>query len=133
MSTGDARANDFLDAIYGSGHAANIPSTLYVALYYVRPDDDGGGTEASYDTYARVEVDNDDTTFEPAADRRKEVSIDVEFPTPGEDTDEFVAWAIHGHATNDDILTWGRFHDRLTGEEDQPIKIPAGTLAVELV
>lgn len=133
MPTGDDRANDILDAVYGSSHGSSLPGTLYVALYHGRPTEAGGGTEASYDTYSRVALTNNDTNFPPAADRRKEVGVDVEFPVPGEDTSRFVAWGIHGHATNDDLISSGTLADRVAGVEGREVRFPAGSLTIELV
>jgi len=41
-----------LDHVFG-GTAYTAPSTLYVALYTVAPDDTGGGTEVTGGSYAR--------------------------------------------------------------------------------
>jgi len=41
-----------LDQVFG-GTAYTAPSTLYVALYTVAPDDTGGGTEVTGGSYAR--------------------------------------------------------------------------------
>lgn len=130
--TGDDRANDVLDAIYGAGHAANMPATLYFEVYYAEPTDAGGGTPADYPEAARVALTNDSTNFPAATDRRKTIDVDIDLPTPSVDTDTLVAWALHGHATNDDILHWDFFQDAPDGEADTPLKIPAGTLVIEL-
>lgn len=127
MATGDARANDMLDAIYGGGHAAGIPSTVYFTIYTEAPDDDGGGTEAAYTGYARIALTNNDTNFPDAADREKAVAIEIELETPDEDV-TVVAWAFHGHATNDDILTWEFFADPIVAEADKALTIEAGAL-----
>lgn len=134
MSAGSDRANDFLDAVYGSGHASHIPGTVYLTVYHVAPTDDGGGTEASYDTFARVALTNNDTNFPAAADREQPLAVEVSLPTPGEATDDFEAWALHGHVTNDDIMDWAYFPEPIPGAEaGQPIKIDAGDLIITLV
>lgn len=132
MPTGDGRANAVLDAIYGSAHASGFPATVYVALYYASPDGTGGGTEADYDTYARVALTNNDTNFPDAVDREKVVALQIDFPTPGEDTDDFVAWAIHGHVTNDDIIHYEAFTDAVSAADGEPVYIPADTLVITI-
>lgn len=133
MPTGDARANDYLDGVYGSGRSSAFPATVYLALYHVRPSDAGGGTEASYVGYERFAIANNDTNFPPAADRLKELAIDAIFDAPSADTDDFLSWAFHGHLTNDDVINWADFQERLPGEAGQAIKVPAGTLVIEHV
>lgn len=128
MSVGNDYADAYLDAIWGASKAAHIPGTVYITLYYVEPSDAGGGTEADYDTFARVSLTNNGTNFPAAADREKALAIEVDFPTPGEDTDPFVAWGIHGHATNDDLMQWAPFAEPYSAKSGEPVTIEAGAI-----
>lgn len=130
MPVGDTRANDHLDSMLGSDHSSRFPGTVYFTLYYVAPDNDGGGTEASYSGFARVAITNDDTHWPDAVSRQKHNALQIDLATPDADTPEFAAWAIHGHITNDDIIVWNTFDSAFSGTEDSDFYVPAETLVI---
>jgi hypothetical protein len=130
MTTGDDSANDILDSIYGTGHAAAWPSTYYVTLYEVAPTDAGGGTELSYAGFDRVAVANTDANFPAAAAREKVLAVVLEFAVPAADTPDIVAWGIHRHITNDALAHWNLFTQPLAGSAGKDLIIPAETLAI---
>lgn len=81
MSAGDAYENAYLDAAFGSGHAAGFPATVYVALFTAAPNDAGGGTEAAGGSYARVAVTNNTTNWGAASGSQKKNATTIQFPT----------------------------------------------------
>lgn len=100
----DALENEVLDDWLGSGS----PATVWIALYTATPSDAGGGTEVAGNAYARVSVTNNATNWPAAASGSKDNGVAFTFPTAtpsGWGT--VVAFGIHRHATNDDLLYWG--------------------------
>lgn len=131
MPTGkDSRANAILDAIYGGGRAAGFPATVYLAAYYVAPSKSGGGTYASYGSYARVAITNDTTHWPAAANRQKTNALRISFPTPTTDTSPIVALGIHGHATNDDLIHFLVLGDPISALSGEPLYVEAGDLII---
>lgn len=128
---GDDYANLHLDALFGSNHHGDVPSTVYITLYYDPPDDTGGGTEADYAGFVRIAITNDDTSFPPAADRVKELAIEIAFATPASNVGPFRAWAIHGHATDDDLIVGEEFATPITGQAGRAVTIEAGSIVIE--
>lgn len=133
MATGDAHADQVLDFKYGDNRHTDIPATVYMTLYYESPDDSGGGTEVDYAGFARVAIDNDDVSWAAAADREKVLQIEVEFAEPAADTDPIVAWAIHSHITNDEIMDWEEFSTPIGAAADEPLTIEAGSIIISLI
>lgn len=131
MSQGDVRANDLLDSQLGDDHSSRFPATVYAAAYFVAPTDAGGGTEVSGNGYARVAIANTTAKWPDADGRQKTNADDIVFPTPtGDYASEVVAVAIHGHATDDDILHWELLTSPVRPLEDEPMSIPAESLAI---
>lgn len=132
MPVGDTRANAILDAILGSGHAAGFPATVYVALYTAEPDESGGGTEGGYPNYARVAVANTTAQWPAASAREKANANRITFPTPNANSGNFLAVAVHGHATNDDIIAFEVLASPLSALSGEPLYIEAGDLIVTI-
>src|SRR3982751_1272685 len=73
MIVDDAFANSILDALAGTGKAAGLPATMYVALYDGDPSDTGA--EVTGGGYARLgPVSMTSGTMWPAASGRQKVS-----------------------------------------------------------
>ena len=102
----DDLENEILDLVLG-GQAWTPPADVWIALYTVTPADAGGGTEVTGGGYARVQVDNDLVTWAAAVTGIKENAILIAFPQATADWGVVVAFGIHRHATNDDLLYWG--------------------------
>lgn len=125
MPTGDDRANDVLDSIYGSDRSNRFPATVYVALYV-------GGVEGGYSNYDRAAVANTDAEWPDAVSREKTNANQINFPVPAEDTDEFDSVAIHGHATNDDIIHFESLTSPLFAPSGADLYIPAESLVITI-
>ncbi len=85
------------------------PGTVYIALYSVTPDDDGGGTELSGGSYARVAVTNNATNFPASTGGTpavKSIGVDTYFPWASALWDEAVAFAIWDDATAGNEMLW---------------------------
>lgn len=126
MPTGDTRANEFLDAVYGDNRSALFPATVHVAFYSVAPTSAGGGVQYG----ARVAVANTSAEWPDATDREKTNANRISWPTPVADTPELVAVAIHGHATDDDILHWEVLEDPISALAGEPLFIEEETLII---
>jgi hypothetical protein len=130
MPLSDNDCNQLLDSMLGSDHSNRYPATVYWACYTVAPDADGtGGTEGyggAATTYARVAQSNNDTNFPDAVDGEKTNATQVDFPTPDGDTDDIVAFALHRHATNDDVICWEVLESPFGAGAGEPILIEVG-------
>jgi hypothetical protein len=71
-----------------------IPGTYYVALFTVAPNKDGGGTEVSGGSYARVAVTNNTTNWPNAASGRKTNATEIVFPQATANWGTIVAAAL---------------------------------------
>src|SRR5687767_13196714 len=125
MPTGDARANDVLDSIYGDDHGSRFPATYYIEVYEAMPDETGGGTVATYPGYAgRIAIANTTVNWPDAEDRMKTNGVDIALVTPTADGNPIVGAAVHAHATDDDIVHYEAFQSEIETTEDVPITIP---------
>lgn len=104
-----------------------ITGTLYAALFTSFPSYSGGGTEATFDGYARkahaswVSVD----TPPAYAERRNNGAI--EWPASVGGAKGLVAWGLFDAAIGGNLLAWGPFQD---GNGDAaPFALDAGDQA----
>jgi len=102
----DVLENKILDAVLG-GVTYSSPATVWVALYTAAPTDAGGGTECSGGSYARVSKTNNATNWPNASGGAKANGTAITFPAPTGNWGTVLAFAIHDHATADQILYWG--------------------------
>lgn len=106
-------------------------ATLYVALYTVAPTEDGGGTEVSGGSYARVAVTNDVTNFPGAVDGAKSNGVAITFPTATALWGDVVAFGLHSHITNDALVLWGVLDDPENVDDTNTAVFDVGTLQFE--
>jgi len=109
------------------------PVTLYVALYTVAPTEDGGGTEVSGGSYARVAVTNNVTNFPGAVDGAKSNGTAIVFPAATALWGDIVAFGLHSHITNDALVFWGVLDDpvNVSDADVAPASFDVGTLQFE--
>lgn len=93
-SLSDVYENKALDALIGSGRAAAMPATVYVALFTIAPSDSAAGTEVAAADYQRVAVANTDAQWTVAANSEKKNINAIIFPTAGTAWGTVVAYAI---------------------------------------
>ena len=105
-SKSDALENEVLDGVLGGPQLA-LAATVWAALYTAAPTDAGGGTEVTGGSYARVSITNNATNWPAAAAGSKSNGTAIVFPQATANWGTVVAFAIHRHVTNDDILIWG--------------------------
>lgn len=105
-SKSNALENEVLDGVLGGPQLA-LAATVWIALYTTAPTDAGAGVEVSGGSYARVAVTNNATEFPAAAASLKQNANTIQFPQATASWGSVVAFAIHRHATNDDVLIWG--------------------------
>lgn len=123
--------NIALDALLGSGKAAAMPATVYLALFSVICTDSSFGTELSGDAYARVAITNNDTNFPAAASGSKSNGVAIEFPEATADWDEALGWALLDHITDSaasNIIFHNEFDSGKTILNGNTATFPIGTL-----
>ena len=101
--------NVILDAMLGDNAGANMPATVYVALFTSTPDDGGGGTEVSTSGtgYARVAVTNNSTNWPAATGGIKSNGTTITFPTATDSWGQVSYVAVYDAATAGNMLLWG--------------------------
>lgn len=123
--------NAILDSLLGN-QALTLPgATLYLALYTVAPTEDGGGTEVTGGSYARLSVTNDLTTWPAAAGGTKANGIALTFATPTAPWGDVLAWGLHDHATNDSLVLWGLLDDTVTIDTSDDVAFAPGDLTFD--
>ena len=117
--------NKVLLHVFGAT-AYTAPTTLYLALYTVVPDDTGGGTEVSGTSYARQTI-----AFTVVNDTASKTSA-VEFPTAGSTWGTVVAVGIFDNLTSGNLLTYGNLTSSKTIASGDVFRVPAGDLDITL-
>lgn len=138
MSTGNFTnylRDVLLDEVFG-GQDYTPPVSLYVGLSTTTPTDEGTNfTEPdSADAYARVEVDNDLTTWVASDDGFKENDIDFEFPEATGSWGEVTHFAIFDGAegTGENMLAWGELAIAKTIDEGDIATFRSGDVEITL-
>lgn len=109
MSASDYVEVNTLKHWFGLTPAA-APTSVFVALFTAAPGDAGGGTECSGNAYARVEVDNDSTTWD-LTNSTISNKVAITFPAPSPSAWGTVThWALFDAASGGNLL----FHAALT-------------------
>lgn len=127
----EAVQDALLDELIGSGTFSDA-GDFYLALYTVAPTEDGGGTEVSGGSYARLTVD-ESTAFAAASGGSKVNSEDLTFPTCTSAWGDIVAWALHDHPTNDSVVVWGLLSEELAIDTDDVAVFVTGALIIDVV
>ena len=117
--------NKVLLHVFGAT-AYTAPTTLYLALYTVAPDDTGGGTEVSGTSYARQTI-----AFTVVSDTASNTSA-VEFPTAGSTWGTVVAVGIFDNLTSGNLLAYGNLTSSKTIASGDVFRVPAGDLDITL-
>ena len=125
MGTTAYFANMILNASVRA-QSVTFPSTLYVALF---SDDPAVSTTAElvFDDYARKTV-----TFVAPLDGQTRNAADVDFGTIGSDWGTISHYAIMDALTNGNMLYYEAFDELVSAQAEDAIKIPAGTLVLDL-
>lgn len=114
-----------LDHVFG-GVNYTAPSTLYLALYTVAPDDTGGGTEVSGGSYARQTV-----AFTVSGDTASNNAA-VEFPTATGSWGTIVAVGVFDALTTGNLLAYGNLTASKTIASGDVFRVPSGDLDITL-
>lgn len=133
MATGSGQKNKVLDAILGSGHASNMPATVYVGLYSSAPTDSGGGSELSGSGYARVAVTNNSTNWPAASSGQKSNGTDVQFPLSTGVWATATHWGIFDAATLGNLLHWGALTTPVAVPNNAEPVFDAGLIVLSVV
>ncbi len=129
----DRVMHEILNAYFGNG-TTSIPASYYVALSSTAPTNTGGNvTEPSGGGYARVQVPNDSTAWNTAANRATSNKIQILFPTATADwgnMTHFVLWnTVSGVATGS-FVGWGELAAPVAVASGGTADFPAGTLVI---
>lgn len=106
--------------------AYSSPTTIYVGLFTVAPDETGGGTEVSGGAYARQSV-----IFTAPAPDSCSNNADVTFPTATADWGTIVAFALFDAPSAGNMLYFANLaasRDILTADQ---FRFPSGQLIVQ--
>ena len=107
MAKSEEQRNQVLDMMLGNVTPTVPGPTVWVALYIVAPTSLGGGIEVATGDYVRVALPNDLTTWPDSILGHKSNGITIRFPTPSASWGTVVAWGIHKHVSDDDLVVWG--------------------------
>lgn len=120
----DYLENKLLDHFLGTT-SYTMPSTIYVALYTVAPDDTGGGTEVTGGSYARQTA-----TFDSAASGATQNSADIDFVNMPSCT--VVAVGIHDALTSGNLLVHGTLTANKSLDAGDTLRIATGDLDISI-
>ncbi len=111
--------------------------TPYLELYEVAPTDAGGGTVASYSTYARTALTQSDAAWTvtiTASGIEIENTGTVSFPTPTANGTDLVAASVFGSAGGADMIMHGAITNApVPVQNGVPIEFAAGDLKFRIV
>lgn len=105
------------------------PTTWFVALYTVAPNEGGGGTEVSGGSYARQSV---TFTVSGTAPTQAANSTAVEFPTATGSWGTVVAAAIFDASTSGNMLAYADLTTSKTIDSGDVLRFNASTLVITL-
>lgn len=120
----DYLENKLLDHFLGTT-SYTMPSTIYIALYTVAPNDAGGGTEVTGGSYARQTA-----TFDAAASGATQNSADVDFVDMPACT--VVAIGIHDASTSGNLLVHGTLTANKSLDAGDTLRIATGDLDISI-
>jgi len=126
-STG--QRNQTLDLWLGTT-APTPPATYYVALFTVAPNKDGGGTEVTGGSYARVAITNNAVTWPNASGGRKSNGIEIVFPQALANWGTIVAVALMSASSGGTQYYWGLLTQTVNIINGQTRYFPIGKLEV---
>jgi hypothetical protein len=107
-----------------------MPSSLWLALFTEAPSAAGGGTEAAFTGYARVELAGEDWAAPAGGAVANAESI--EFPVAGSGPTIVTHWGLFTAATGGDLLEFGALTDSATIAAGVALRFPAGDLSREI-
>ncbi len=122
-------ANALLNHLCGKSAFA-MPSSLWLALFTGAPSAAGGGTEAAFTGYARVELAGEDWE---APDGGAVVNAGpIEFPIAGSGPTIITHWGLFTAATGGQLLEFGALTASATIAAGAALRFPAGELSREI-
>ena len=120
----DYLENKLLDHFLGTT-SYTMPTTVYVALYTVAPDDTGGGTQATGGSYARQPA-----TFAAATLGATSNSANIDFA--GMPAATTVAIGVFDALTAGNLLLWGTLTANKTTDAGDTLRIATGDLDISI-
>jgi hypothetical protein len=102
-----------------------MPTTVYVALYTVAPDDTGGGTQVTGGSYARQPA-----AFAAASSGATSNSANIDFT--GMPAATTVAIGIFDAITSGNLLLWGTLTTNKTTDAGDTLRIATGDLDISI-
>jgi len=123
-----------LNSLFGKtsdfGTLASRPDT-YVALMTASPNKTGGGTEANYGAYARVEVEPSDWDA-AAGDDPISNDDNITFPEATSGNNVVTHFAIYDANTTGNLIAYGALNASLTVTEGVQPRFKTGDLTVQI-
>jgi hypothetical protein len=122
-------ANALLNHLCGKAAFA-MPSSLWLGLFTAAPSAAGGGTEAAFSGYARVELAGEDWAA-PAGGAVVNAEP-IEFPVAGSGPTIVTHWGLFNAATGGQLLEFAALTDAETIAAGVALRFPAGALSREI-
>lgn len=121
-------------ALRGTG-IANDTWRLYIALFTATPGETGGGTEASFTSYARQKMRTDaqintDAFTVPDGSGTSTNSQTVTFPTNTGSSQTVTSWGIFDAVTGGNMLFYGALTTSKTVDNGDSLSLPPGSVAI---
>jgi hypothetical protein len=120
----DYLENKLLDHFLGTT-SYTMPSTIYVGLYTVAPNDAGGGTEVVGGSYARKTA-----TFTSASGGASSNTSNIDFTNMPACT--VVAIGVHDALTSGNLLVWGTLASNKALDAGDTLRISTGDLDISI-
>ena len=117
-----------LDHVFG-GTAYTAPSTLYVALYTVAPDDTGGGTEVTGGSYARQTA---TFTVSGTSPTTATNAASIEYPTATADYGTVTSVGILDASSGGNLLAYADLDTSKVVSTGDVFRFDAGDLDITL-
>ena len=129
MSFSDYLENKVLDHILNDG-AYTAPANVFVALYTATPNDAGGGTEATFGSYARQSTAAAD--WNAAASGSKDNANAITFPESTSGTETISHFGLFDASTAGNLMAYGALTASRTVNTGDTLLFAAGNLTVNL-
>ena len=120
----DYLEDKLLDHFLGTT-AYTMPTTVYVALYTVAPDDTGGGTQVTGGSYARQTA-----AFSGASGVTTSNTGNIDFA--GMPAATTVAIGVFDALTSGNLLLWGTLTTNKTTDAGDTLRIATGDLDISI-
>lgn len=122
--------NKLQDAALGAGYSK--PGTVYIALYTAAPNADGGGTEVTGGSYARIAVTNNSTNWPNATAGAKANGTVITFAAASDVWGTVTHWGIFDALSGGNLMWWGSLGTSVAPVAGSVVKFNAGQFTLTI-